>query len=70
MITEERFARNVKGVIENHRTDYSHDFEILDTKKFRQEYYERFDIDKTIQLIAKRKICLYLDISQLLLFRK
>ena len=55
VITEERFARNVKGVIENHRTDYSHDFEILDTKKFRQEYYERFDIDKTIQLIAKKK---------------
>lgn len=55
VITEERFARNIKGVIENNKTDYSHEFRVMDTKKFRQEYYERFDFKSVILLIAKKK---------------
>lgn len=55
VVTEERFARNVRGVIEDHKTDYSHEFQILDTRKFRQEYYERFNLKETMILLAKIK---------------
>lgn len=55
VITEERFARNIKGVIEDNKTDYSHEFIVMDTKKFRQEYYERFDFESAILLIAKKR---------------
>lgn len=55
VITEEQFARNVRGVIEDHKTDYSHEFQILDTRKFRQEYYERFNLKETMILLAKIK---------------
>lgn len=55
VITEERFVSNIKGVIEEQKTDYCHEFKLLDTKKFRQEYYERFDLDKTLQIMARKK---------------
>ena len=55
VITEERFVSNIKGVIEKQKTDYCHEFKLLDTKKFRQEYYERFDLDKTLQIMARKK---------------
>lgn len=55
VITEERFVRNIKGVIENNKTDYSHEFSVMDTKKFRREYYERFNLESVILLIAKKK---------------
>lgn len=60
VITEERFTRNIKGVIEDNKTDYSHEFRVMDTKKFRQEYYERFDFESVILQIAnKRNISLF-----------
>ncbi|WP_443669683.1 hypothetical protein, partial [Holdemanella porci] len=55
VITEERFMRNLKGVIESNKTDYSHEFSVMDTKKFRREYYERFNLESVILLIAKKK---------------
>lgn len=44
VITEERFANNVQGVIEKHKTDYEHNFDYIDTTEFRKEYFERFDL--------------------------
>lgn len=55
VITEERFAKNVQGVIEHNKTDYSHEFQILDTQKFRQEYYRRFDFKEAMTLLAKKR---------------
>ena len=55
VITEERFARNVRGVIEDNKTDYYHEFQILDTRKFRQEYYDRFDFEEVMMSLANKK---------------
>lgn len=55
VITEERFAKNIKNLIETNETDYSHEFKILDTKKFRQEYYERFDYKENMLLMATKR---------------
>ena len=42
VITEERFINNVRGALENYKTDYEHDYRKYDTKPFRKEYLERF----------------------------
>ena len=47
--------KQTAGVIEDNKTDYSHEFRVMDTKKFRHEYYERFDFESVILLIAKKK---------------
>ena len=44
-ISETRFINNLKGAITDGKTDYSHKFETFDTKKFRQEFLERFDFN-------------------------
>ena len=54
VITEERFKKNVRSVIENHNTDYMHNFEELDTMEFRSEYFERFDYRQNLNSICKR----------------
>lgn len=54
VITEKRFTNNIKGLIEYNKTDSFHDFIMLDTKRFRSEYYDRFDFESTIQLIVKK----------------
>ncbi len=41
VITEERFVSNLKNALLNHKTDYEHSYEQLDTEKFRKEYLER-----------------------------
>ncbi len=51
VISEERFVKNVKTTIEEHHTDYEHGDERIDTSRFKEEYYNRFDID-----IAKDQI--------------
>ena len=43
-ISEERFIRNVYSSIEEHRTDYNHTMERIDTSKFKEEFLDRFDI--------------------------
>lgn len=55
VITEERFKNNVRGVIENHKTDYEHEFVDFDTSSFREEYYRRFDYKKQMLTIAESK---------------
>lgn len=45
VITEERFIKNVRLAIEEHHTDYEHGGERIDTSKFKQEFYDRFDIN-------------------------
>lgn len=55
VITEERFKNNVRGVIENHKTDYEHEFEDLDTSTFRREYYERFNYTKQMMTVANKR---------------
>lgn len=69
VITEERFKNNVKGVIENHKTDYEHEFIDMDTSLFRQEYYDRFNYDEQM-LAMVRKINLSLWAEFPLLFVK
>lgn len=46
VITEERFVNNVRGVIEEHKTDYEHEIVEIDTSEFQKEFYERFDYKK------------------------
>lgn len=58
IITEERFVKNVRSVIEKHKTDYNHEFLKLDTVEFRKEYYKRFDYDRNMLCIVNK-----LDIS-------
>ena len=55
VITEERFARNIQSVIEKNSTDYSHEFIILDTQKFRKEYYDRFNFEQNILRMANKR---------------
>lgn len=52
IISEERFCNNLKSAIENHSTDYSHEFIELDTSKFQQEFYERFDLQAEKEALA------------------
>ncbi len=46
VITEERFVNNLKNTLVNHKTDYEHNYEHLDTVKFREEYLERHNHKK------------------------
>lgn len=46
VITEDRFVNNVRGVIEEHKTDYEHEIIEIDTSEFQREFYERFDYKK------------------------
>ena len=54
VITEDRFVRNVFSTIENHKTDYNHSFEHIDTSKFRSEFYDRFDFDKAKDAVSRK----------------
>lgn len=57
VISEDRFVKNLKSTIEDHCTDYEHGQEQIDTSKFKQEFYERFDInrvkEKTSRIVNK-----------------
>ena len=55
IITEERFINNVRGLIEQNKTDYEHGFYKIDTSNFRKEFLERFDLSKTKERLIKRK---------------
>ena len=46
VITEERFVNNVRGVIEEQKTDYEHSITEIDTTNFQKEFYERFNYKK------------------------
>ena len=52
-ISEERFIKNVRSTIEEHRTDYEHRWEQLDTSKFKQEYLDRFDMHQVETKVAR-----------------
>lgn len=55
VISEERFVNNLKGVIEEHKTDYEHDYIQINTSKFREEYYHRFDYkEQMLRMVQKR----------------
>ncbi len=53
VITEKRFKNNIHGVIENHKTDYEHEYEEIDTSTFRKEYSERFNYDEEMLDMVK-----------------
>lgn len=62
VITEDRFKNNIRGVIENHKTDYEHELIDLDTSLFRKEYYERFNYnDQMIEMVKRINISLLSD---------
>ena len=66
VITEDRFKNNIRGVIENHKTDYEHEFIDLDTSLFRKEYYERFNYnDQMIEMVKRINISLLSDFPQI-----
>lgn len=48
IISEKRFIDNIQSLLEYHKTDYKHDFIELDTKQFKKEFYDRFDINDII----------------------
>lgn len=54
VITEERFVNNVRGAIENNKTDYAHEFVKLDTTEFRKEYYNRFNYNQNMLCIINK----------------
>lgn len=54
VITEEGFKNNIKQVIEEHRTDYEHEFLEIDTIPFRKEYYDRFIYEDQMMEMVKR----------------
>lgn len=54
VITEDRFVKNVFSTIENHKTDYNHSFEHIDTSKFRSEFYDRFDFNKAKDAVSRK----------------
>ena len=54
IITEERFINNLRSAIEEHRTDYEHGEERIDTSKFKKEFYERFDMNSEKDKISSR----------------
>lgn len=53
VITEDRFKNNIKSVIENHTTDYQHEYIEIDTSEFRKEYYERFNYNNQMLNMVK-----------------
>lgn len=53
IISEERFVRNVRTTIENHYTDYKHGHEHIDTTKFKNEFYNRFDLNQVKKKLSK-----------------
>lgn len=53
VITEERFKKNVRSVIEEHKSDYNHEYLEIDTKPFRDEYYKRFDYNTQMEAMVK-----------------
>lgn len=54
VISEERFIKNLRSTIEEHHTDCEHSNEQIDTSKFLQEYYVRFNMDRMKTQISKR----------------
>ena len=66
VITEDRFKNNIRGVIENHKTDYEHEFIDLDTSLFRKEYYERFNYnEQMLEMVKRINISLLSDFPQI-----
>lgn len=55
VITEERFTKNMKSIIEKHQSDEEHKFTEIDTEEFRKEYYERFDYNQEILSLVRMK---------------
>lgn len=54
VITEERFVRNLRSTIEEHCTDYEHGNTRINVSKFKREFYERFSLDNTKTIVARR----------------
>lgn len=66
VITEDRFKKNIYGVIENHETDYEHEYKEIDTSTFREEYYERFNYDEEmLDMVKAINISLLSDFPQI-----
>ena len=56
VMTEQRFAKNIKSLIENHTTEFTYKAEMIDTQDFRREYLERFNLNQTVYNAIVRKI--------------
>lgn len=56
VITETDFARNIKNIIENQKTEYYFEnIRKLDTATFRDEYKKRFNKKEICKILGKRK---------------
>ena len=54
-ISEERFVKNLRGALEEHRTDYDHRYSRMDTARFQEEYLERFDPAAEAEKLTKAR---------------
>lgn len=54
VITQERFTKNIKSIIEEHKSDEEHIFVNMDTSEFRQEYITRFNCRKELISVSSR----------------
>jgi len=69
ILTEELFAKNLHSAIENHVTDYCHEFIELDTSDFQSEFYNRFNLTKSKRkLISHINRSLFLSLPWILLY--
>lgn len=56
VMTENRFANNIKNLIENHATEFSYSVNMIDTQSFRKEYIERFNFEQSLYNAIVKKI--------------
>ena len=56
VMTENRFANNIKNLIENHATEFSYSVNMIDTQNFRKEYIERFNFEQSLYNAIVNKI--------------
>ena len=71
IITEERFVNNIHSLIEFQNTDYSHNFDYIDTKDFQNEFYCRFKLESlvtkgTLGVIVRNPILYPLVVKKIL----
>lgn len=56
VMTSEEFANELKSVLDNHSTSYTHRYILQDVEKFHTEFLERFDLSSTFSDELGRRI--------------
>lgn len=61
VMTEQTFMDNLNRAIREHKTEFTHHFEEIDTSKFQREYYRRFNLENSLMHIVSKKNLLLLN---------